>query len=253
MTLHPVMRDWIVPEWTAPACVCALSSTRAGGFSSGPWRSFNLGVRSGDDPAAVRQNRELLRSSVPAEPNWLQQVHGARVVEHNGTEPAAESPEADGQIARAPGRVCVVLSADCLPVLFCNRAGTRVAAAHAGWRGLAAGVLENTVKAFGESPAELLAWLGPAIGPSVYEVGEDVRDVFVGGDEEAGMAFRKHGDAWLFDLYTLARLRLQRVGLTAITGGGFCTFSEPERFYSFRRDGTTGRMGTLVWIDAAAA
>ena len=253
MMARSILRDWITPDWPAPACVQAFSTTRAGGFSTGPWRSFNLGLRSGDDPAAVQRNRDLLRTLVPSEPNWLQQVHGTRVVEHNASEVAAEPPEADGQIAGALGRVCVVLSADCLPVMFCNRAGTRVAAAHAGWRGLAAGILENTVKAFGDSPAELMAWLGPAIGPDVYEVGDEVRNVFVATDGEAAGAFRQHGEKWLFDLYAMARLRLQRAGLAAVFGGTFCTFSEPERFFSFRRDGRTGRMGTFVWIDSTAA
>jgi len=246
------MNDWIIPEWPAPATVSAFSTTRLGGFSEGPWRSFNLGLKSGDDAEAVRRNRELLRSRLPAEPNWLQQVHGTAVVRHNAGNEAV-NPEADGQVASEPGQVCVVLSADCLPVLFCNRAGTRVAAAHAGWRGLAAGILENTVKAFNESPVEILAWLGPSIGPSVYEVGDDVRDVFVAGDRGAESAFRQRGNRWLFDLYAMARLRLERAGVTAISGGGFCTFSEPERFFSFRRDGQTGRMGSFVWIDSGAA
>ena len=243
------MNDWIIPDWPAPAAVKAFSTTRPGGFSEGPWRSFNLGFKSGDDADAVRRNRELLRSHLPAEPLWLRQVHGVSVVRHNAGNEAVIVPEADGQVASEPGQVCVVLSADCLPVLFCNRAGTRVAAAHAGWRGLAAGVLENTVKALGEPPAELLAWLGPAIGPSVYEVGDDVRDVFVAANPDAERAFRQTENRWLFDLYTMARLRLERAGVTRVSGGEFCTFSEPERFFSFRRDGQTGRMGTFVWID----
>ena len=251
--------DWIIPDWPAPAVVRAFSTTRNGGFSTGPWRSLNFGLRSGDDPLSVSRNRTLLRTHVPAEPHWLQQVHGARVVEQPtsgaGSEtlemplqPDLQAPTADAQVARNPNRVCVVLSADCLPVLFCNRDGSQVAAAHAGWRGMLAGVLEKTVIAMKDPTSELLAWLGPAIGPSAYEVGDDVRDQFVAEDAESGKAFRRRGQAWLFDLYSVARMRLARVGLTAVSGGTFCTFSEPERFFSFRRDGQTGRMASLIWI-----
>lgn len=247
---------WITPDWPAPAAVRALSTTRTGGFSTGPWHSLNLGLRSGDDPVAVDRNRALLRSLLPAEPQWLQQVHGARVL-HQSVVNQAESdqsgmqlPEADAQIAVGPNQVCVVLSADCLPVLFCNRAGTRVAAAHAGWRGMAAGVLENTVTALAESPSDLLAWLGPAIGPSSYEVGDEVRARFMGDDAEAGRAFQRRGKALLFDLYTMARLRLARVGVAAVSGGTFCTYREADRFFSYRRDGQTGRMASLVWIES---
>lgn len=239
--------EWIIPDWPAPAAVRALSTTRTGGFSTGPWHSLNLGLRSGDDPSAVARNRALLRSQLPAEPHWLQQVHGACVLHHSG----AQLPEADAQVSAGPNQVCVVLSADCLPVLFCNRAGTRVAAAHAGWRGMAAGVLENTVIAMAESPSELLAWLGPAIGPASYEVGDDVRNRFVKDDAEAGRAFERRGKAWMFDLYAMARLRLGRAGVTAVSGSAFCTYREANRFFSFRRDGQTGRMASLVWIESA--
>ena len=254
MNPDAIKPDWIIPNWPAPAAVRALSTTRSGGVSTGPWHSLNLGLRSGDDPAAVARNRALVRSHLPAEPNWLQQVHGARVVDQPEMDQSgAKLPEADAQVALGPNQVCVVLSADCLPVLFCNRAGTRIAAAHAGWRGMAAGVLENTVTAMAESPSELLAWLGPAIGPSSYEVGDDVRDRFAGDDTEAGKAFRRHGRAWLFDLYAMARLRLARAGVAAVSGGTFCTFREADRFFSFRRDGQTGRMASLVWIEADRA
>ncbi|HLF29477.1 MAG TPA: peptidoglycan editing factor PgeF [Xanthomonadales bacterium] len=261
-----VMRpNWIVPNWPAPANVRAVSTTRAGGFSPGPWRSLNLGLNCGDDPALVRRNRAVLRRYLPAEPCWLRQEHGVAVYRHpgsNGTEtgspagwgPAAPTaaPLADAQVASQPGQVCVVLTADCLPVLLCNRNGQRVAAAHAGWRGLAAGVLEQTVAAMGEAPDQLLAWLGPAIGPHSYAVGDEVREAFMCQDEAAHAAFIRQGGGWLLDLYAVARQRLSRLGVTAISGGDCCTFADPERFYSFRRDGTTGRMASLVWLDAHA-
>jgi hypothetical protein len=240
--------DLIRPDWPAPGRVRAYSTTRTGGCSEGPWASLNLGGNTGDDPDAVAQNRRLLRSMLPAEPLWLQQVHGTAVVRHGGAGTGA--PEADASIAMAPGRVCVVLTADCLPVLICNRRGDRVAAAHAGWRGLAAGVLEATVSALGDDPGSLLAWLGPAIGPTVYEVGDDVRDVFLG--QSAGdfsPCFTARGDRWLFDLYGAARLKLAAAGVRAVYGGSACTFSEPRRFYSYRRDGQTGRMASLIWLE----
>lgn len=239
--------EWIVPKWPAPSSVRALSTTRSGGYSTGPWSSFNLGTHCGDDGVAVRKNREMLCEYLPSEPRWLRQVHGAAVF--SGLEAAAE-PLADAQIAGKAGQVCVVLTADCLPVLFCNRSGTRVAAAHAGWRGLAAGILENTVLALNETPEQLVAWLGPAIGPRAYEVGDDVRAEFVRTDEAAAVCFEKKGDRWLFDLYAMARHRLRHCGVTDISGGTYCTFSDPEAFFSHRRDGCTGRMATLVWLRA---
>jgi len=190
----------------------------------------------------------LLERTLPAPPLWLRQVHGTAVVRHPGA--GAESPEADACVAVEPRQVCAVLAADCLPMLFCNRRGDRVAAAHAGWRGLAAGVLEATVGALDESPGELLTWLGPAIGPEVYEVGEDVRRAFLRKPGDAFSAcFSPHGDRWLFDLCAAARLKLAAAGVTSVYGGGFCTFSDPGRFYSFRRDGPTGRMASLIWLE----
>jgi len=205
---------------------------------------MNLGEHCGDNPEHVRRNRRRLRAELPVEPQWLRQVHGTAVAEHPGH--AGPEPEADALVAFAPGRVCAVLTADCLPVVFCDRAGSRVAVAHAGWRGLAGGVLQKTVEAMKCDPGELIAWLGPAIGPSAYEVGADVASAFRDEFEEA---FTPHGDRWLLDLYTVARLKLAKAGLATVCGGGLCTCSEPERFYSYRRDGVTGRMATLVWMD----
>ena len=241
----------IVPDWPAPARVRAFSSTRAGGASGGPWRSFNLAGHVADDPEAVRRNRARLRSGLglPEEPRWLTQRHTDQVAEAHAGAAAAGEP-ADGMVARAPGLVCAVLAADCLPVLLCDRAGAVVAAVHAGWRGTAAGVVEAGVCATGVSPAALLAWLGPAIGPERYEVGAVVRDAALAGDPGAHDAFRPAGPGrWRADLERLVRRRLARAGVGSVHGGGFCTASDPRRFFSHRRDGTTGRMATLVWID----
>jgi hypothetical protein len=204
----------------------------------------------GDAAPAVAANRLRLQQhlGLPDELYWLQQVHGTRVVD------AADgivNAEADAIIARSTGRVCAVLTADCLPVLFCDRAGNEVAAAHAGWRGLAAGVLEQTVASLHAPGEELLAWLGPAISAAAYVVGEEVRSAFVTRDARMAEAFRPAaGGGWQADLYTLARQRLSSCGVTAVYGGDFCTYSEPERFYSYRRDGVTGRMASLVWLEA---
>ena len=238
------MTAWITPDWPAPAQVGALSTTRSGGCSGGAWASMNLGERCGDDPADVRRNRQRLAAELPAAPQWLRQVHGAAVARHPG-QPGPE-PEADALVAFGPGQVCAVLTADCLPVVFCDRAGSRVAVAHAGWRGLAAGVLQSTLDALECDPHELIAWLGPAIGPTVYEVGADVAAAF---PNEFDRGFTPHGERWLLDLYTVARLKLAAAGVTSVHGGGLCTFSDPDRFYSFRRDGQSGRMATVVWID----
>jgi polyphenol oxidase len=238
----------IIPDWPAPANVRATVTTRAGGVSHTPYDSFNLATHVGDDPAAVRENRARLRAALTlrAEPLWLKQVHGVTVVDaaHAGTE-----PEADGAFVTQPGAVCAVLTADCLPVLLCNRAGTKVAALHAGWRGLAGGVIEAGVKALGAPGSDLLAWLGPAIGPEVFEVGPEVRTAFVQHDAQAASAFRAARDGkYLADIYLLARLRLQRLGVAAVSGGGFCTVTERARFFSYRRDGATGRMAALIWL-----
>ena len=247
--------DWIIPDWPAPAAVRAFSTTRAGGFSTGPWEGLNLGSNCSDTPDTVRLNRAQLREELPADPCWLHQVHGVTVLRHRadhagqGTARARDiRPEADAQVCRRAGLVCAILTADCLPVLFCNRAGTTVAAAHAGWRGLAAGILERTVVFMDEPPDEILAWLGPAIGPAAYEVGEEVRREFLHRDPGAAAAFQSQGERWLLDLCQVARQRLASVGVSAIYGGAWCTYSDATRFYSHRRDGITGRMASLVWL-----
>jgi len=219
----------ICPDWPAPAAVQAVTTIRPGGTSIGPWASLNLADHVGDDAQAVQQNRRFLRNTLglPVEPMWLRQVHGHQVVEVNAEEAGSgqraasgaqtELQEADASTARAPGRVSAVLTADCLPVLFCDRAGGCVAAAHAGWRGLASGVLEATVAAMGVDPDDLLVWLGPAIGPQAFEVDEEVRAAFVEQHPQAGEAFTpRSGNRWLADLYQLARIRLSTVGVQAV-------------------------------------
>lgn len=243
------MGELLVPDWPAPATVRALQTTRLGGCSAVPWDSLNLGDHVGDDPACVRTNRARLRSGLPNEPTWLKQVHGTGVVD--AALRGSDAIEADAAYTRLQGVVCVVMTADCLPVLFCNRAGTVVAAAHAGWRGLQAGVLEATIAAMAEAPGELLAWLGPAIGPACFEVGNEVREAFIGCDSEAAEAFVSSSPGkWLADIYWLAKRRLNAVGLTSIHGGGLCTVSDREQYFSYRRDGVTGRMATLIWLAA---
>jgi purine-nucleoside/S-methyl-5'-thioadenosine phosphorylase / adenosine deaminase len=241
---HP---DWVVPDWPVPQRVHALVTTRAGGVSRGPYASFNLGARVGDDAAAVEHNRQRLRSSLPADPAWLQQVHGTEVVD------AASGPaeaRADAAVAHTRHVVCAVLTADCVPVLLADRYGTVVAVAHAGWRGLIAGVIEATVARMSVPAAGVIAWLGPAIGPRAYEVGPEVREAFVRRDAAAAAAFAPHrGDRLLADLFLLARQRLAAAGVPAVYGGGHCTYAEAARFYSYRREPTTGRFASLVWID----
>lgn len=238
--------DPISPDWPAPAVVRAATTTRQGGVSEGPWYSLNLGDQVDDALPAVIENRRRLVSQLelPAEPLWLRQVHGTQVARGEGAGRCA-----DARLSEVPGRVCVVLTADCLPVLFCNRYGTRVAAAHAGWRGLLAGVLESTISAFDDAPADLMAWLGPAIGQDAFEVGDEVRGAFGAADIAALEHFRyRRAGHWLADLYGLARQRLGGAGVTEVYGGDYCTFSDGGRFYSYRRDGVTGRMASLIWL-----
>lgn len=238
---------WIVPDWPAPACVRSLLTSRHGGVSQGVFASLNLGSHVGDDPLAVAANRALVARDLPAAPFWLDQVHGALVLEAG--EAHRTSPEADASVTRKRGTVCAVLTADCLPVLLCGKSGEVVAAAHAGWRGLHAGVLENTVRAMSCPAARILAYFGPAIGPRAFEVGDEVRNAFVDAESEAGLAFNPAGPGkWLADLYLLARQRLQRLGVDAIYGGEYCTVRETERFFSYRRDGKTGRMASMIWL-----
>ena len=239
-------RDWIIPDWPAPANVRALITTRRGGVSTGPFASMNLGQRVDDDLQSVRTNRASLRDLLPAEPKWLMQVHGVDVVNADRLQ---QLVEADAAVAWNPGSVCAVMVADCLPVLLTDRAGRVVAVAHAGWRGLAAGVLENTVRRMHTAADELLAYLGPAIGPSAFEVGADVRDAFLAWSADAASAFVAHRPGkWLADLFELARQRLRASGVMQIYGGGLCTYSDPRRFFSHRRDKVTGRMAALIWL-----
>lgn len=220
-------------------------TTRLGGVSQGPYASLNLGNHVQDDAAAVAANRAQLRSRLPAEPVWLNQVHGTHVVQADAV---VGVPDADASYTRQPGVVCAVLTADCLPVLFCARDGSVVAAAHAGWRGLATGVLETTLGAMQVPPGEVMVWMGAAIGPNAFEVGSEVRDTFVANHPQSTMAFTPHRQKWLADITTLARIRLNACGVTAVYGGGLCTYTDAERFYSYRRDGKTGRMASLIWL-----
>ena len=248
-----MIEDWIVPDWPAAPQVRAVCTTRLGGFSRGPWASMNPATHVGDDPASVLANRKALQQGLrlPAEPRWLEQVHGTTVID--AAEPVAvgEVPVADAAYCSQPGVVCVVMTADCLPVLLCDAAGRHVAALHAGWRGLAAGVIEQTIDAMQQPGETLLAWLGPAIGPDAYQVGDEVRDAFLEHNKGAATAFQPGPDgSWMADLYQLARQRLAERGVSAIYGGHECSFTDAERFFSYRRDGVTGRMATLIWLEA---
>ncbi len=239
------MGPLITPDWPVPAHVKSLMTTRTGGVSVGPFASLNLAAHVQDDPAAVAENRRRLRAFLPTEPIWLNQVHGTQIIQ---ADTASGVPDADASFTCAPHTVCAVMTADCLPVLFCARDGSAVAAAHAGWRGLAAGVLEATLAALQTPPDEVLVWLGAAIGPSAFEVGAEVRDAFIASHPESAAAFMPHQQKWLADIYALARLRLQACGVTEIYGGGLCTYTDAARFYSYRRDSVTGRMATLIWL-----
>ena len=257
--------QWIVPQWPVAARVRAMTTTRAGGVSQGAYASFNIGESVGDAPESVVANRARLRALLPGEPVWLTQVHGTRIIDaasagpdvnpdvNPGVNPGVNpdvNPEADGIITRARGVVLAIQSADCMPVLLADCEGTVIGAAHAGWRGLAGGVIENAVRAMDIPASRVLAWLGPAIGPASYEVGEDVYRVFVDEDAQAAQAFMPDTDGkYLVDLYALARQRLARMGVPFVFGGGYCTFRETGRFFSYRRDGRTGRMATLLWME----
>jgi polyphenol oxidase len=258
-------QPYFEPEWPGlPQNVGALSTVRGGGNSKGPYDApdgsggFNLGMHVDDDPVAVAANRALLRRYLPGEPGWLNQVHGSVVVDAASAVAAMHPPDADASVSVRPGAVCVIQTADCLPVLFYGKNGSGgnvVGAAHAGWRGLAGGVLENTVLRMKELGAsDISAWLGPAIGPDAFEVGRDVLDAFAANDPDAAQAFRRRAgqgaasDKYLADIYHLARRRLARAGVNDVHGGGFCTVSDKERFYSYRRDRITGRMASLIWL-----
>lgn len=241
---------WLRPHWDAPGTVQAAFTLRGGGASAGPWGSLNLGAHVGDDPVAVAANRAgvVAALDLPGEPVWLEQVHGTRVAD---LDREATPAPADAACTRTPGRVCAILVADCLPVLFATRCGDAVAAAHAGWRGLAAGVLEATVAALGVPGSALVAWLGPAIGPRHFEVGAAVREAFLAADAGCETHFRPNErERWLCDLEGLARRQLAALGVARVRGGGECTYSDAERYFSHRRAQPTGRMAALAWIGA---
>ena len=243
-----IPREWLVPDWPAPPRVRAFVTTRSGGTSQGEYATMNLGMNSGDDPARVAGNRAIVRSHLPGDPAYLAQVHGADVADVDVPVPGLV--RADAAVASRPGGVAVVLTADCMPVFLCDRSGGRVAVAHAGWRGMAAGVIENAVRALRCDAADVLAWLGPTIGPDAFEVGAEVREAFVARDANAEAAFRPHKPGkYMADLYHLARQRLAAVGVRQVGGGGFCTFHEPARFFSYRRVQKSGRMGAFIWIE----
>lgn len=244
------------PGWSAPDNVRALCSTRLGGVSRAPWDSLNLGDHVGDRLEHVECNRALLARVAGVEASriaWLNQVHGTDVIEIEASFTGKPKPDADAAYTRTPGMVCAILTADCLPVLLCDCDGTVVGTAHAGWRSLAGGVVENLVEAMDVPPERLMAWLGPAIGPAAFEVGPEVREAFVADDPDADGAFTASGvrpGHYLADIYLLARQRLSRSGVNVISGGGYCTVQDVPRFFSYRRDGRTGRMASLIWLRA---
>lgn len=242
--------DFIIPNWPAPANVHALQTTRQGGISLPPYNSLNLGSHVQDDLLHVAHNRQLLGQFVPSEPVWLNQVHGTRVVDAGNTDCL---PSADASFTTRHNTVCVTMTADCLPILLCDKAGTVVASVHAGWRSLCDGVIEETVRKMPADSHQLMAWLGPAIGSHAFEVGDEVREQFIKADIRAETAFKSQGAGkWLGDIYQLATQRLHFASVSQIYGGGqqetYCTYSDKERFFSFRRDNLTGRMATLIWL-----
>jgi YfiH family protein len=241
------MTSLVLPDWPVPPGVRALTTTRKGGASRSPWCGFNLGTHVGDDPAAVAANRARLRRELPADPVWLDQVHGIRCVDAAMSQAGTE---ADASFTRQRGVVCTVLTADCLPVLLCDDNASVVGIAHAGWRGLAAGVIEAAATALGEPGCRLRAWLGPAIGPQFFEVGNEVRDLLVGQDPGAASAFAAVVDGkWLCNIHGLARRRLNAIGIDRISVSGGCTMGDADNFFSYRRDGVTGRMASLIWLE----
>ncbi|ACT05876.1 protein of unknown function DUF152 [Dickeya chrysanthemi Ech1591] len=238
----------LIPDWPAPATVRACSTTRLGGVSHAPYDSLNLGNHVGDELQHVQNNRQHLvaAAGLPAMPHWLEQVHGTQVINLDQALPDALT--GDAVYTTRSDRVCAVMTADCLPVLFCSADGREVAAAHAGWRGLQAGILEQTLRHFRAGAADIMAWMGPAIGPQKFEVGSEVREAFLHVDPAADCAFAPQNGKFLADIYQLARLRLQAAGVNQVFGGEYCTVSDAHRFFSYRRDGVTGRMATLIWL-----
>jgi len=244
-----IPEDWVVPDWPAPPGVRAFVTTRAGGVSEGEYASMNLGAHSGDDPARVERNRLIVRGHLPSAPRWMAQVHGTDVADLDLLSEDAV-PTCDAAVTASPGRVAGVQTADCMPLLLCDRAGRRVAAAHAGWRGMATGVIENAVRALGGAPGEAIAWMGPTIGPTAFEVGPEVREAFLRADPGAGAAFVARAPGkFMADLYALARRRLEGAGVREVHGGGFCTLREAGRFFSYRRVQKSGRMGAFIWME----
>lgn len=240
-----MIKNWLKADWPAPDFIKAGTTLRQGGVSKGSFNSFNLATHVGDEFAAVRQNRSML--NVPNAPQWLEQVHSTKAVLF----PAEEiTLKADAAYTSDKNIVCAVMTADCLPLLITDKQGSCVAAIHAGWRGLCAGIIETTIKKLAVEPESLLVWLGPAIGPDVYEIGEEVYHAFIKGDDAAKQAFTSVSEGhWLFDIYHLAKLRLNKTGVKQIYGGDRCTLSEEEQFFSYRRDGVTGRMASMIWIE----
>lgn len=244
------MISLITPEWVLPAGVNAISTTRNGGVSIVPYDTLNLGDHVGDDLQSVLKNRQRLAKHLMLSDDdivWLEQVHGVKVLTLDHQQPT--SYQADASYTNIPRKVCAIMTADCLPVLFCSLAGNEVAAAHAGWRGLQAGILEQTIQRFNTDPENIMAWLGPAIGPEQFEVGPEVREAFMAVNPEAEEAFKARGNKYLADIYLLARQRLSSLGVQKIYGGNFCTVSQSELFFSYRREKQTGRMASLIWFD----
>ena len=242
-----VKENFIFPEWPAPANIRSIITTRKGGVSKDHFESFNIAQHVEDNVRAVENNRTILRRLLPNEPTWLRQVHGNKVIHANLDTP--QNMEADAAVTKTPGVVLAIQTADCLPVLFSDRKGTIVGACHAGWRGLCNGVVEHTMVEMQCSPQDIIVYLGPAIGPKKFEVGAEVREAFIGKHTKTASAFVQiSDDKWLADIYSLARIRLSIAGVTEIYGGNFCTFSDHERFYSYRRHKQTGRMASLIWL-----
>ena len=240
----------VKPNWPAPPNVHAYTTLRMGGYSEGNYASFNLASRISDKPAAVKKNRALLKEKLhfTNAPKWLKQTHSTIVIDA-ATNKTTE-PEGDAAFSKEPKTTCAVLTADCLPVLICDTKGTQVAAIHAGWRGLADGVIEASLDALGLAAEDTLVWLGPAIGATAFEVGDDVRQAFIKTDKNADTAFSVLSeDKWLADIYALATIRLNKRGVNAVFGGDYCTYTDPDKFYSYRRDGDTGRMASVIWMD----
>ncbi len=237
--------DFIIPDWPAPANVKAIQTTRVGGYSVEPYESLNLGLHVHDDALAVAKNRQSLSNFLPSDPVWLNQVHGVDVVD---AAKCLTIQKADASFSKNKNVVCVTMTADCLPLLLCNKQGSIVAAIHAGWRSLCDGVIEATIQSMVVNPEDLMAWLGPAIGPKAFEVGGEVRAAFIKNDAQADQAFKPNDEKWLGDLYLIAKQRLNKLGVTEIYGGTECTYSNPSQYFSFRRDGLTGRMASMIWF-----